>query len=294
MSESSTNLEICPKALIISGGSIRGIAVLGVFYQLKKYFSGVESIYGTSIGSVLGFLMFLGISPLKIFTFCLTETADTFNIGSISWLDGKMRWGLWDITSWKDKLTKFIKSEGKDPQITLGELYKQTGKRLVVPAGNVTQFKGVYFSPETHPDDKALELCILSSNLPGVFTERMYKGDFYVDGFTIAGFPIKEALKKYQQSELLGIRMIDVSKGDINGVGEYYHRTYALASHHGTFDQTLYPSVAVIHINCKGTASRFNMNPTLNQRYELFDKGFNAAKSFLLDTELNMVSSLAD
>ncbi len=286
--------ETYPKALIIGGGSIRGIAVLGVFYRLNRYFKNIETIYGNSIGSVLGFLMCLGISPLKTFTFCLMETIDTFNIASISWLDGKLRWGLWDISSWKNKLINFIKSEGKNPSLTFMELYKQSGVRLVVPAGNITEFIGVYFSPETHPNDEVLEICMLSSNLPGVFTERMYNGDFYVDGFTVADFPIKEALKKYNRSDIIGIRMTDISKGEICGVGEYFHRSYALASHNSTFDPTLYSDVCIILIDCKGTANRFNMNTTRLQKYELFGRGVSSADKFLLDTELEIFPTSED
>ena len=57
------------KKLLISGGGVKGLAICGVLEWLQentKILDSIEEIYGSSIGSYIGFFIGIGISFKRI------------------------------------------------------------------------------------------------------------------------------------------------------------------------------------------------------------------------------------
>ena len=128
------------KTLVISGGGTKGFAALGV---LQALFDGNKTDFnhyiGTSVGSIINYLLCIGYSPIEIMISVaqttLLQDLSVFNIANIMSGNGVTRWNI--IHEFLEKLT--INKIGYLP--TLLKIHENFNKTLTICTYNNTKKK---------------------------------------------------------------------------------------------------------------------------------------------------------
>jgi predicted acylesterase/phospholipase RssA len=179
--------------LILSGGGSKAICHLGALHyhwddEQTLDISNLEELRGTSAGSIIALLLVCGYTPMEIMK--KIYSLDNF-------LGAKNNSTIWDVIKKKGLICidqilchlddMVMEKLGYLP--TLKELYNQTGKLLIMPTVNITKKKKEYLSYKNYPNLKATYAARMSSNLPILFQEIKYNGDYYLDGGLADNFP---------------------------------------------------------------------------------------------------------
>ena len=207
--------------LVISGGSYKGLYIIGTLqYLIKKNIIDIdklEDIYGISVGSLIGFLLCLklDIDDLidyliqfpwkKIFSFSMNELLEIFiNKGFI----------------YKKKFIilfyNLLKKAGLNKDITFKQLYEYSNISFYTYSLNMNIFKLEEFSHIKTPDFKVLDAIYMSCSLPIIFKPLEYNGKLYLDGGLKNDYPLNRCLEYgCKLDETIGIRITDKSKPTI-------------------------------------------------------------------------------
>ncbi len=178
--------------LVISGGSIKGIFLLGAIQSLidLKLNEDIVNYVGTSAGAIISYLLCIGYTPIEIIVYLCTnhliEKLQSFNLTAVMHNDGGAI-SYHHINETLEILT--IEKIGR--LITLGELKTRYNKKLYCVTYNITLNKTEYISWETYPDMPCLVALRLSANIPFLFDKYKYMGSYYIDGGISDNFPIK-------------------------------------------------------------------------------------------------------
>ena len=207
--------------LILSGGSVNGIIILGALQYMydKEQLHHIKNYYGTSVGSVIAYLLILGYNPTQILLNIISQKlVDNFKkINIINLTNGN---GGFDWTSIDEFLLEMTLSKCEQP-LTFEDIWKMYGVNFVCCTYNISQREVEYFSYKTHPKLLCTSAIRMSCNLPLFFPRYRYNNDYYVDGGIIDNFPISLAqegdivfglyLSRYGNEK---VRILDKSKSD--------------------------------------------------------------------------------
>ena len=178
-------------SLVISGGSIKGIAALGALQYAhdNHLLHNLKYYIGTSCGSLICYLLAIGYTSTEIMVYLCTnqllERISQFNIFAM--LQGR---GASSFTSIHEQLEKMtIAKLGYLP--TLIDLKAKHNKTLVCITHNLNRGEAEYLSHETHPHLPCLTALRMSCNLPFVFEVFTYGNDQYIDGGISDNFGIQ-------------------------------------------------------------------------------------------------------
>ena len=103
----------------------------------------------------------------------------------------------------------FFKYRGFNKDTTLKEVYEFSKINLYMYSVNISTFKLVKFSHETHPDMKVLDAAYMSCSMPFVFQPLYYDNGHFVDGGLINPYPLNLCLKDQEKEEVLAFRIVD-------------------------------------------------------------------------------------
>ena len=187
------------KTLCFSGGGVKGFAFVGALERLleKNIFclSDIKCYVGTSIGSILSFLLNLGwnIHEIKDFTLNFNFNKLTSEINSISFFQ---KFGIQDGDRLQLLFVKFLESKLNVKDITFEELYNKTNKKLLIIGTNLTKSEEVVFSYKNTPNFSVILALRISVSVPIVFTPVEYEKEFYVDGGVVNNFPLNHCSKR--------------------------------------------------------------------------------------------------
>lgn len=183
--------------LIFEGGSTRGFAYLGAIKKLDQMglLSKFKRFAGTSAGSLFAAFLAAGFSADE-----MMELKDKLDFSSLArnYLLYCYRiftnYGLHSPDTIRSEFATIL-SKKVDPEITLSELYKLTGKDLVIVTTCLNTEKGVFLHYTTHPNMKLLDAMICSISIPVVFQPTILKDEngnsnYYVDGGLMDNYPI--------------------------------------------------------------------------------------------------------
>ena len=188
--------------LSFSGGGVKGGAFCGALVCLdqiiqrlkgKKLTEQIEGCSGTSIGSIVAFMLTSGYQPLQmcqLFKTMHVETNEEF------------------VRLWKEKsyvqpssfyrvLDDIIENQGLfDKDITFRQHHQKTKKKLVIVASCLEYYNPVYFSHENHPEMKIKHALTASCAIPGILPHLRHKNQTYIDGAFTDNFPLVFPMQK--------------------------------------------------------------------------------------------------
>lgn len=212
------------ECVVISGGGSNGILSLGALhYEYQKGLLDQVKIYaGTSIGSVISLLLICGYVPMEIFgqVYTLDHFFDLNKCGSVWDIINYM--GLMSIDVFIEKIEEMVKEKHEGCVPTLKELYKKTGKILVVPVTNITKMSCEYYTYKSNPDISCVDAVMQSCNLPIIFHKIKYENSYIIDGGLVDNFPLQYV--DDHKRKILGIVTTGVDKSlpDDKFMGYFY------------------------------------------------------------------------
>ena len=230
------------KHIVLAGGGYVGFSYLGILAELhkKKFYNinDIKTIYGTSIGSLIGAIMCLKIDWDEILEYVIDrpwEKTISFQIENIFSLFSKN--GMYDIQPFKECMSKLLLSKDLPLTITLKELfdYSQIELHIFVTPIATTGERSISctnMSYKTHPDAMLIETIYKSCTLPFIFQPITESGTYYIDGGIINNYPVKSCIEDgAQEDEILGLHIENIrtdTKDPLNLVNFAYEIFYQL------------------------------------------------------------------
>lgn len=194
--------------LALSGGGIRGIAHAGVLKALEENNIRIDSIGGTSSGSIIATLYAMGYSPYYIYILFKRYAKDLIDNNSISTLASLKSF----MTNKKTEFSGFY--EGEEIEKGFNEVALRKGIKKIsdikmpisIPAVDIQNSKEYIFTnkiPENVQDktkyitDISIGKAIrASSSFPVVFNPCQYGKHIFLDGGILDNVPSTEVRKQ--------------------------------------------------------------------------------------------------
>lgn len=178
--------------LVLSGSGSRSVSTLGALNYCNKHdMLDIHTYIGTSSGAIIGYLLSIGYNSMEILLYLCTNNIfnkiDNSNISSF--LNGT---GFYDFSRIQLEIEKMtVKKVGY--LLTMEQLHKLYNKNLIIVTYNDTKQESVYIDFQSHPNLPVMTALRMSCNLPLVFDNFKYMGDYYIDGVFADNFPVNRA-----------------------------------------------------------------------------------------------------
>lgn len=192
--------------LLISGGGIYGIMILGIIKYLQEYniLDNIKRYLGTSVGAIICLLLNIKYSISDIYEFINIFEIDLlikdFSEHKINLLDSLINnYGLNNNNSLRCILENFLLAKNLKKDITFNELYLKTNKELIINVSCISNCKIVFFNYITNPNNKVIDIILISCSIPIFFYPTKIDNKYYVDGGLYDNTPIfyfKDELEK--------------------------------------------------------------------------------------------------
>jgi NTE family protein len=259
------------EGLVISSGAIKGFLILGFLDYIHADISTVKYYCGCSVGSYICMLLSIGYTPLEIIIYlCTNDISQLFK--DFNPLMLKDFYGMVDVNLMLDYIEEMIKYKiGYIP--TFKNLYDNYDKILICPAYNITDNKKEYLSFETHPDMSISKACILSSNIPFLFSKVEYNGKCYIDGASFDAFPLNKLSDYTNNCKILGITF-DHKKGEKIDSFISYVKTIVSCLTEKTYN--LRDNITIRTLNFNYEALDFNIDT--KSKIKMYIYGYNQSK----------------
>jgi predicted acylesterase/phospholipase RssA len=200
------------KHLVISGGGPLGLRYLGALEKLEQEefwkLHDIESIYGTSIGSIIGTFICLKYDWNTLNTYIIERPwHDAFKVNAKQIFDSYYNKGLFDKKLAEIIFKPLLKAKDLNLNVTLKEFYEFSKIDLHIFTFELNKFKTVELSHTSHPELSLLEALTMSSSLPGIFMPTIIDNCCYVDGGVMCNYPLNQCLRDHNsKDEILGIK----------------------------------------------------------------------------------------
>ena len=288
------------KHLIISGGGPVGMRFLSVLetLNLENYWNidNIESIYCTSVGSMLGTIICLRYDWETLNNYIINRPwHDVVKVTPKQLFESYYNKGIFDKKIIEIVFKPLLQAKDLSLSITLQEFYNYSNVDLHIFSFEVNSFTIKEFSHTTHPDLLLLDAIFMSSSLPGLFIPTIIENSCYIDGGIMCNYPINECLRDHpNEDECLGI-VYSYKGGDKSSINVSVDETASLLDYINciTINSVNYirDSIKIIKIkNVVKCIVDFNpltigimseMIQNQNMRKEWFEIGVNDAKIFL-------------
>ena len=200
------------KHLVISGGGPLGLRYLGALEKLEKdgfwKIDDIETIYGTSIGSIIGAFICLKYDWDTLNKYIIERPwHDAFKVSAKQIFDSYYNKGLFDKKLAEIIFKPLLQAKDLNLDITLKEFYEFSKIDLHIFTFELNNFETVELSHTTHPELSLLQALTMSSALPGIFMPIIMDNKCYVDGGVMCNYPINQCLRDHtNKDEILGIK----------------------------------------------------------------------------------------
>lgn len=279
-------MDINFDTLVLCGGSGKGIALLGALQYLmdQKIINNINTYVGTSVGTIICFLLIIGYTPIEIIIYMCTNNIleKVYNFNIVGMINGD---GALSFANFQETLERMtIAKIGILP--TLNDIYKKYNKTFILTTYNLTKHKVEYLSYEEYPDLPCLTAIRMSSNLPLIFEPYMYNNSQYIDGGVVDNFPIDVVDK--MNNQVLGLNIpYKLKEGDKHkNIIEYIYTLLSIPSSKYLDEKikTLSDNCFIANIECDDL-SNFNFNIDSITKLDIFSSGYNQVKEILEKNE---------
>ncbi len=271
--------------LILSGGSIKGIALLGSF---KYIFDNkiilreeLKHIISASAGALLALVILLDIN-IKVFYKILkqmdVDVIDKENFGIENFIN---EFGFCENIVTQKYVKSVIKNILHRDNITLKELYDISKIKYTVKVANITRNDVEYINYLNYPDIDLITLLTMATCVPFIFKPILYNNCLYNDGATGGGLPIE-----YNKSKnYLGIILypIDINKKakkfkkDI--LNYLYNVVYINNQANDFYHYKKHENIIILDLKIP-----LKFNVTEQEKEKLFIEGYMQTKKFFNDS----------
>jgi NTE family protein len=200
------------KHLVISGGGPLGFRYLGALQKLEIdgfwKFNEIETIYGTSIGAIIGTFICLKYDWETLNKYIIERPwHDAFKVNAKQIFDSYYNKGLFDKKLAEIIFKPLLEAKDLTLNITLKEFYDFSNIDLHIFTFDLNKFQTIELSHTTHPELGLLQALTMSSSLPGIFIPTIIDNCCYIDGGVLCNYPLNQCLRDHtNKDEILGIK----------------------------------------------------------------------------------------
>jgi len=202
------------KHIVISGGGPTGFLSYGAAKYLAQQgfwcHDNIESIYGTSIGSLIGAMLCLKHEWDTLDDYIIKRPWEKVIVNSLEMFELFAQKGVAKLKLLDDIMQPLLESKDLSINTTLLEFYEYSLISLNVFTVELNKFKKLHLSHATHPDMPLMDAIKMSCCMPVLFQPIVRDGCCYIDGGIMANYPLRECLEttKCNPNEVLGLRNI--------------------------------------------------------------------------------------
>ena len=201
------------KHLVISGGGPLGLRYLGALEKLEKEnfwkVDNIESIYGTSVGSMIGAFICLKYDWETLNKYIIERPwNDAFKMNAKQIVDSYYNKGLFDKKLVEIIFKPLLQGKNIEMNVTLKEFYDFSKIDFHIFTFELNNFETIELSHITHPKLSLLQALTMSSAFPGIFMPTIIDKKCYIDGGVMSNYPINQCLRdNTNKDEILGIKI---------------------------------------------------------------------------------------
>jgi len=201
------------KHIVIAGGGPTIFQLLGVFKILTKnnviHLDEIESIYGTSAGAIIGFLLSLKFDWDTIYDFMIKRPwDDVFNFRIESFLEAYNNKGFFTKKTFERSFKSLFDAKNIPLNVTLKQYYEEHSNiELHFFTFDINTFNLVDVSYLTHPDIELLTAIQMSCCLPILVCPVVLEDKCFIDGGIVCNYPLRYCMNDgKKEDEIFGIR----------------------------------------------------------------------------------------
>jgi len=207
--------------LVISGGGVKGVALLGCIDVLEQanVLIHVKNYIGCSIGSIMSLMLVCNFSYLEMYAFVhdfVLEEVNAKQIDINNIFGVFTTYGLDEGEIIYTMVDKILTSKGIDVNISFMTLTKKTGKNLIITGANISDSQYEYFCVDTTPDMSVKTAIRISTSYPIIFTPVIHNNKYYVDAGLYNNFPLEYFLN--HTNTTIGISFASVTEDSRDNV----------------------------------------------------------------------------
>jgi predicted acylesterase/phospholipase RssA len=264
--------------LILSGGSLKGIAYIGVLKALKEknMLKNIKIIAGTSVGALFACLYVIGYSSEEMEEFI--SVLDFSLLKNIKIESILKKFGVDEGQKMEFLLEELLKNKGFNENTTFLELYQKTNIKLIMTSVCINDKNICYLSHETFPDLKIITGIRMSTSIPFFYVPIKYENKLYADGAIMNNYPINIFKKR---KKIIGVYLNDKQDpAQINNIEDYFF---------GVFN-CVFKGMAIVTINKyeKETiklelpsVSIINMSISKDLKHQFYNLGYEETLNYL-------------
>ena len=199
------------KHIVISGGGPTGLLSYGVVKHLAQQgfwsHDTIETIYGTSVGSLIGAMVCLKHDWPTLDDYIIKRPWEKVIVDSLEMFELFSCKGVAKLKLLDDIMQPLLESKDLTLAVTLREFYEHSRISLNIFTVELNAFKKVQLSHTTHPDLPLMDAIKMSSCMPMLFQPIVRDGCCYIDGGIMVNYPLRECLEdtRCPPDEVLGL-----------------------------------------------------------------------------------------
>uniref|UniRef100_A0A6C0I3N1 PNPLA domain-containing protein n=1 Tax=viral metagenome TaxID=1070528 RepID=A0A6C0I3N1_9ZZZZ len=210
------------KHLVISGGGITGFSFYGALKEssiLGKWnIDAIESIYGTSVGSILAVILALKYDWKTTDDYFIKRPwQNIYKFNLYSMIGAIQQRGIFTKQIIDEMLTPLFLAKDIPLTVTMEEFYQITKIDIHIFVTEIHSFLLLNISHTTHPTMKLLDAVYASSAVPILFAPLFDNSNnhCYCDGGMKANYAIKQCIEDGKDpSEIMGVVRVQDDKND--------------------------------------------------------------------------------
>ena len=210
------------KHLVISGGGILGFSYYGILKESNKQklwmYKDIQTIYGTSIGSILATIMCLQYDWQTLDEYLINRPwQKVFHYDLNVIFNCVQNNGIYSRTLTEKIFSPLLLGKDIPINVNMFDFYQKTKMELHIMITNVNHLKPVDISYKTHPNWLLIDAIHASCSIPILFQPIYIDNILYCDGGFCTNYPIDECIQNgANPNEILGINAEWVNNEDID------------------------------------------------------------------------------
>ena len=199
------------KHLVLSGGGPSGFLTLGSLQYLNEQnfwnIANIKTIYGTSIGSIIGIFLCLKFDWETLNNYIINRPwNEALHVTLNQIINIYSNKGLFDSKLIEIILKPLFDAKNINLNITLKEFYEYSQIELHVFSIEINELKLVDISYLTHPDLVLITAAMMSCAIPSFITPICINNECYIDGGLLISYPLSKCIEHYDKEEILGFK----------------------------------------------------------------------------------------
>ena len=256
--------------LVLGPGSTGIFAMIGCLQMLQDTEKmNIKEISGASSGSILALLYIISGGDIKRIL-SASMGADMESVTKVNIRTLFKKYGFVDTCKIKTKLIEICYELCKLKDPTFQEIYNKFPIKLHISAYCLNNGKTEYFSVDTHPYKKVLDVICGSIAIPFLFSAQKLGDKTYIDGGIAESIPLTPFLNK-SADDVCCVRILaeDRVVDDVNDIKTFTQQlVYTMLKYRISYDNTRIITIDLTDFDI------FNFKINDKQKLELFVRGY--------------------